>query len=114
YKFAFVLLNRLEVDDTFSLTYEGKRYVYKVFDKKVVPPTDVSVLGPSERASTATLITCDPPGTSINRLIIVGEQISPDPASNTASPVHQASTEPQIVPGNAPSLWSRFTNWLTS
>lgn len=113
YKFAFVLLNRLEEGDTFSLTYGGKRFVYKVYEKRVVPPTDVSVLGPADKPSTATLITCDPPGTSINRLIIVGEQISPDPVQNTASPVQQASTSPAIVPGNAPSLWSRLTSWIT-
>lgn len=111
YKFAFVLLHRLEVGDTFMLTKDGTRYVYKIYDKKIVKPTDVSVLGPSDRASTVTLITCDPPGSSINRLIIIGEQISPDPAKNTQSTV-TASTQPTIVPGNAPSLWSRLTGWL--
>lgn len=114
YKFAFVLLSKLEEGDTFSLTRDGKRYVYRVFEKKVVRPDDISVLGPADRESTATLITCDPPGTSINRLIVIGEQISPEPAKNTESSVTQtAQNQPSIVPGNAPSLWSRFTEWLT-
>src|SRR5690606_19356372 len=69
YKFAFVLLNRLEPGDTFMLHKDGVRYVYKVFDKKIVSPTDFSVLNPVEgKTATASLITCDPPGTTLNRL----------------------------------------------
>lgn len=113
YKFAFVLLNKLEIGDTFYLTKDGVRYAYKIYEKKVVPPTDVSVLGPNDKTATATLITCDPPGTTINRLIVVGEQISPDPNDNAASTANPAAGEAtDIVPGNAPSLWSRLWNLI--
>jgi sortase A len=114
YKFAFVLLNRLQEGDTFMLTKDGKRYVYRVYKKYVVKPTEVGVLGTQDKPSTATLITCDPPGTSINRLIVVGEQISPDPASNGASTALHTSQEPSIVPGNSITLWQRIKNWFTS
>jgi sortase A len=110
YKFAFVMLNKLEIGDTFFLTKDGVRYAYKIYEKKVVAPTDVAVLGPNDKPATATLITCDPPGTSINRLIVVGEQISPDPNQNKASTVDPAAGESGIVPGNAPSLWSRIVD----
>lgn len=110
YKFAFVLLNRLEIGDTFSLTKGGKQYTYRVYEKKVVKPTDVSVLGAASKPSTATLITCDPPGTSINRLVVIGEQISPDPTVNTASTAIQSNEKPTTVPSNAPSLWERLTS----
>lgn len=113
YKFAFVLLNRLEVGDTFSLTKDGKRYTYKVYEKKVVKPTEVSVLGATSKAATATLITCDPPGTSLNRLVVIGEQISPDPSTNGASTALQSSEQPTTVPSNAPSLWQRFVGIFT-
>lgn len=113
YKFAFVLLNRLEEGDTFSLTKNNKRYVYKIYKKEIVKPTDISVLGPADKPATVTLITCDPPGTSINRLIVVGEQISPSPDTNVASTAKSTEGQPAIVPGNAPSLWSRFTSWIT-
>jgi len=112
YKFAFVLLNKLEIGDTFYLTKDGVRYAYKIYEKKIVPPTDVSVLGTTDKPATATLITCDPPGTSLNRLIVVGEQISPDPSGNTASTVDPAASETGVVPGNAPSLWSRITDLI--
>lgn len=112
YKFAFVLLKRLEAGDTLFVQKDGVRYTYKVFEKKIVPPTDISVLGPSSKDNTITLITCDPPGTSINRLIIVAEQISPDPATNTKPETEFVPTETQELPSNAPSMWSRFTGWL--
>lgn len=114
YKFAFVLLSRMEVGDTFYLQKDGVRYTYQIFDKEIVKPNDVSVLGPSSKPATATLITCDPPGTSTNRLVVVGEQIDPSPASNTAqAPTLAAAAKATVLPGNAPSLWSRIIKWLT-
>lgn len=113
YKFAFVLLNRLEIGDTFMLTKDGKRYTYRIYKKEVVKPTDVGVLGPAEKPSSATLITCDPPGTSINRLVVVGEQISPDPSGNAPSTATANNEQPTTVPGNAPSLWQNIRRWFT-
>lgn len=115
YKFAFVLLNKLESGDTFMLHYNGKRYVYRVYEKKIVKPNEVSVLGDQGRPATVALITCDPPGTAINRLVVFGEQITPDPAKNIASAVKQdQASRPAILPSNAPSLWSRLWGWLSS
>jgi sortase A len=114
YKFAFVLLKRLEAGDVFYIQKDGKRYAYKVFDKKIVPPTDVSVLYPSfpDKPATFTLITCDPPGTSLNRLVVTGEQISPDPKLNAASTAKQSDSQPRILPSNSPTLWQRIKDWL--
>lgn len=114
YKFAFVLLNKLEIGDVFFLTKDGVRYSYKVFDKKIVKPTDLSVLNATSKPATATLITCDPPGSSLNRLVVVGEQINPDPKNNKPSSAVQTNEQVTIIPSNAPSLWQRFTNWLKS
>jgi len=109
YKFAFVLLKKLEPEDTFFVQKDGIRYTYKVYKKEVVGPDNVSVLNTQEKPNTITLITCDPPGTSINRLIITAEQISPDPIANkpsTAIPLNEQEIEQ--LPSNAPSLWSRI------
>lgn len=114
YKFAFSLLRRVEVGDTFIVQKDSKRYIYKVFDKRVVSPNEVSVLtAHNNKVATMTLITCDPPGTSLNRLVVTGEQISPDPAANTASAAHPADQVPTILPSNSPTLWSRFWDWMT-
>jgi LPXTG-site transpeptidase (sortase) family protein len=109
YKFAFVLLHTLVPGDTFYLTYNGKVYVYKVISRQIVEPSNVAVLGPVDgQTATATLITCDPPGTSLHRLVVVGQQISPDPSGNTAAAPVVASGEPISLPGNGPTLWSRM------
>ncbi len=112
FKFAFILLKSLDVGDTFYLHKDGKRFVYRVYEKKIVSPQEVSILGPKSKPSTATLITCDPPGLSTNRLVIVGEQITPDPATNSAAPVSPTQVV-ETIPSDAPTLWSRFTSWLS-
>lgn len=108
YKFAFVLLHTLVQGDTFYLSYNGKMYVYKVISRSIVDPSDVSVLNsvPGQTA-TATLITCDPPGTSLHRLVVVGQQISPDPSGNTTAAAAPPAA-PASLPGNGPTLWGRF------
>jgi LPXTG-site transpeptidase (sortase) family protein len=116
YKFAFVLLNNLENGDMFYQTYEGKVYAYKVYEKRVVSPEDVSVLNAvNGKTATAALITCDPPGTTLKRLVVWGEQISPDPATNTPISRQTAVAAPAqntALPGQPKSLWSRLTGWL--
>jgi sortase A len=115
YKFAFTLLNRLDNGDTIYLIKDGKRYTYQIYKKTVVKPTDVQVLGSADKSATVSLITCDPPGLNTNRLVVVAEQISPEPAQNIAAKTNQntVAVGAPIVPGNAPSLWSRFVNWFT-
>ncbi len=109
YKFAFVLLKRLENDDTFFVQRNGIRYTYRVYKSDIVTPDNINVLDTQDKPNTITLITCDPPGTSINRLVVVAEQIAPDPSQNgqsTALTLEQ--TEQQELPSNAPTLWSRL------
>ncbi len=116
YKFAFVLLHELVPGDIFYLTHEGKVYTYRVYQKQVVEPTDTWVLNPVQgKTATATLITCDPPGTSLHRLVVWGEQISPDPNGNSApDPTTQtASSTATQIPDNGPTLWNRFWHWAT-
>lgn len=109
YKFAFALLDKLSVGDTFYITYNKKVYVYKVYDRQIVDPSDVAVLdNVPGKAATATLITCDPPGTSLNRLVVWGEQISPNPDTNAETAAPAAQAKPKQIVGNGPSLLSRI------
>ena len=116
YKFAFVLLRRLEPGDTFILQKDGKRYVYRVFHKEVVSPEEIGVLTKDYgKPATFSLITCDPPGTALKRLVVTGEQITPNPADNATNGGTDAQPEqPAILPGNSESLWQRLVNWLSS
>ncbi|MEO6761714.1 MAG: sortase [Candidatus Saccharimonadales bacterium] len=114
YKFAFVLLHTLTTGDLFYITYNGKVYAYQVFTKEVVPPSQVSVLNDTKgKTSTAVLITCDPPGFSTNRMVIWGEQISPDPTTNTLGQAPVDIAAPAQIASNGPSTWSSFVNWIT-
>jgi sortase A len=109
YKFAFVLLSRLEKDDTFYVEKGGVRYVYRVFEKRIVSPDEVDVLNATPgKVSTMTLITCDPPGTTIHRLVVIGEQVSPNPTNNIASTALKTDVTAPILAGNPQSLWSRI------
>ncbi|MGB4759126.1 MAG: class D sortase [Candidatus Saccharimonadales bacterium] len=116
YKFAFVLLHKLTIGDTFYLTNNGKAYTYRIFQTKVVDPTETWVLGPVDgKTATAALITCDPPGTTAHRLVVWGEQISPDPnsASQPASaPAVQHASAPTQIAGKGPGAWTRFMGWI--
>jgi LPXTG-site transpeptidase (sortase) family protein len=114
YKFAFVLLHTLTTGDIFYITYNGTAYAYQVFDREIVPPSQVSVLNDSKgKPATVTLITCHPPGTSNNRLVVWGEQISPHVDASTAvAPAAPAVAAPTELASNGPSLWSRFVGAL--
>jgi sortase A len=109
YKYVFVNLKRLDVNDIIYLNYNGKRYTYKVtVAKKVIPPTDTSALGSTD-VPTLTLFTCDPPGTNINRLIVQAVQIDPDPngaGSNTNQQTTPNKANP--LPSVAPSIWDKL------
>ncbi len=113
YKFAFTLLHDLTTGDLFYITYNGQTYAYRIFDRAVVPPSDVDVINDTRgKQATATLITCDPPGISTNRLVLWGEQISPDPAKNTAAPAADTTiSQPTQLTDNGPTLWDNFVNW---
>lgn len=109
YKYVFVNLRQMDVGDVFYLNYNSVRYTYKVtVAKKIVSPTDVSVLAPSD-VPMVTLFTCDPPGTNINRLIVQAVQIDPSPdtaPSNSNQPTKINKSNP--LPSVAPSIWEKL------
>lgn len=72
---AFYLLKNLEPDDRVVLFYNGSAYTYKITDKQVVKPTDVSYLVPQKGARRLILQTCWPPGSTTERLLIFADLI---------------------------------------
>jgi len=68
----FNRLDELEIGDVFILKTKDREYKYKVFEKKVVLPSDVSVLKGNKKENIATLITCTPIYVASHRLIIQG------------------------------------------
>ena len=66
---TFYHLDKISIGERFAIWWQQKEYVYEVFDTRIVPPTDLSVEGPSAEPI-ATLYTCTPIWTASNRLII--------------------------------------------
>ena len=109
YKFVFVQLDKLEKGDTYYLNYQGTRYTYRVTEKKVIDPTQVSELIIDSPTPLSTLVTCTPPGTALKRLVVIGEQISPDPSTaSAATVVPEQPSNPVNIAGNSKSLLERL------
>ncbi len=72
YNAVFYLLYKMEKGDTFSVYYKGKEYVYKIEEKRTVSAENVDVMKASASPRSVTLMTCWPPGTTFQRLIVVG------------------------------------------
>jgi sortase A len=108
YKFIFARLDHLEKGDTIYVNYHSKRYTYTVTSKTVVQPTDVGRLVYPTTKPMLTLITCTPLGTSLNRLLVTAEQVSPDPKVAAKAPAPTTSTQPTSIPGNSPTFLQRI------
>jgi len=75
YKTIFSLLDRLDAGDKITIFYQYDSYEYEVTEKKVIRPTDLSVLEKTP-TPTLTLITCYPIGTANSRLVIRARLVS--------------------------------------
>ena len=119
YKYIFSGLERLENGDLIYANYNSVRYTYRIVKKEVVEPTDIGALTVATDKPLITLVTCTPLGTSRYRLLVTGEQISPnydgiDTQSTDLDPVEpnidEGNTE---LPSNEPSFFERIWNFLT-
>jgi len=70
YKTIFTYLPSLEKGDKVIVYLGDMSYEYEVYDMFVVKPDKVSVLEQKYDAAYLTLVTCIPPGTAWNRLVI--------------------------------------------
>lgn len=69
FKDVFALLENVVEGDKVVVYYEQDKYIYEVYDIKIVLPADIDVLKqtPDDKL---TLITCWPVGTNLKRLIV--------------------------------------------
>ena len=106
FKFVFVGLERLDAGDLFYIDYQKIRYTYQVERKEIISPSNLSYLRLGDERPYATLVTCTPIGTNINRLLVIGRQISPSPVD--APPAVKKGNEVQNITGNQPTLFERL------
>ena len=119
YKFIFSGLTRMKQGDLIYVDYNNARYTYKVTGTRTVKPTDVASLRKiakdNEGKPMITLITCVPLGTSRERLLVYGEQISPN-YENAVTPNPEEVTEDDgkaQMPANHDSPLEGLWKWLT-
>lgn len=67
---VFYLLRELNPGDEVDIFYKDKRYVYIVYDKKIVEPDETGYLETITNFPRLTLQTCWPPGTTLKRLLV--------------------------------------------
>ncbi len=75
YNAEFFLLRKLEVGDTMTVYYQGVPFDYAVTGSDIVEPSAVNQLTDEDTSkNTLTLMTCWPPGTTAQRLLVHAAQ----------------------------------------
>ena len=69
----FYLLKELEEGDEIIIYFADKKHVYEVKETVITKPTDTSWLMPKSGEEELVLMTCDPPGTTWNRLLVIAK-----------------------------------------
>jgi sortase A len=73
YATVFNLIRKLDTGDLIHIFYDSKMYVYKVVNTEVYPGWDTRPITREVIQPVLTLQTCDPPGTTLNRLVVTAE-----------------------------------------
>jgi sortase A len=71
YNSVFYLINKLERGDEIDLYYQTQKYIYRITDKKIVGSGETSYINNQSNDKQLILMTCWPPGTSFERLIVI-------------------------------------------
>lgn len=69
---TFYMFHELEVNDIFTVIWEGDYYYYKIKEKKIVEETEVSILN-NTKEPVVTLFTCHPIYSTDKRLVVVAD-----------------------------------------
>lgn len=75
YNAIFYLLGKLEKGDRISVYFLDQKYVYQVSQKVITSANDTSWLMDKGDGEKLILQTCDPPGTSLRRLLIIADPV---------------------------------------
>lgn len=70
YAKVFNLLRKVELGDEIHVFYEGNDYVYEVVNEEIYKGWNTYPLTRATLEPVLTLQTCDPPGTTLNRLVV--------------------------------------------
>lgn len=88
----FTHLDQVKVGDTFTVEVFGEVLTYRVFDTKVVEPSETKSLYPEYGRDLVTLVTCTPLGINSHRILVTGERVTPTPIED----IQRAGAAPDI------------------
>ncbi len=74
-KGVFYFLDKIELNDRITVDWDNQEYTYKVTKISIVPPTDGTLVAPSNN-NLLTLYTCTPLLTASKRLVVQAELVS--------------------------------------
>jgi len=74
FKDVFALLHEVVIGDQIIVYHDQAKYLYKVYDTKVIIPDEVEVLTQAG-GDRLTLITCTPVGTNLKRLVVLAKPV---------------------------------------
>jgi sortase A len=75
YATVFNLLRKLDEGDRIHVFYEGRDYVYETINNEIYKGWNTYPLTRTTIEPILTLQTCDPPGTTLNRLVVTAKLI---------------------------------------
>ena len=75
YNAVFYLLRKLEKGDQIIVFFADNKYVYEVEELKNVSVKDTSWIAPNPGVEELVLMTCDPPGTTWRRLLVIAKPV---------------------------------------
>lgn len=76
YNAVFYLLRKLEPGDKLIVFFADEKYVYEVEEKHVVDAEDTSYITRDYGSERLVLQTCDPPGTTWKRLLVIAKLVN--------------------------------------
>jgi len=71
YNAVFYDLRDLDIGDEIIIYFSGIKYLYRVIEKDIASASDTSFLAKDFGGETLILQTCDPPGTTLRRLLVI-------------------------------------------
>ncbi len=71
----FYLLKKLEKGDRIIIFFADKKYIYEVSEITTATPKDTNWIQPKIGEEELVLMTCDPPGTTWQRLLIISKPV---------------------------------------
>jgi len=75
YNDVFARINDIEIGDEVIVYYGQKQYIYRIKEKEVIKPGDISILSRDENKKEMTIMTCWPIGTTQKRMIVIWELV---------------------------------------